>query len=173
MRPKPVNYKLIAREDKPEIYDLVDDLIKQYHGDLEHAVVLLYWRSGWKPDADKIVRLAQVRLATDREKELREHDFTICLHDEFWDMLSDEQKRAIMDSQLTRVARAEDKNGDPREDSAGRPVWRLRRFEHEDFHATARRHNMTVADVQANIAERLGKCDDAEDGSYVAQQLEQ
>lgn len=172
MRPKPVNYKLITQEDEPELYDLVDKLVEQYHGsELEGAVILLYWRSGWKPDADNLVRLAQVRLATDRERELREHDFTIALHDELFDILGVDQKRTVLDSQLTRVARATDKEGDPREDSLGRPVWRLRRSEYDDYQVSQRRHRMTLADVQSHVAERLGKCENAEEGSYVAEQL--
>lgn len=164
-QPKPVNFRLIERPDDQALYGELDRLVQQYHPELTGAVILLYWRSGWRPDADYLVTLAQVQLATDRERELREHDLSIALNQDHWHLLDPQQRLAVIDTELTRVTRSKDKEGEEREDEHGRPVWRLRRYE-AGTESVRRRHGLSLMDIQADLSTKLAP--QAEEGSHVA-----
>ena len=168
-KPKLVNFKLIPRGDKPEYYTLLDEIVQKYHGDLVGAVFVIFDRKGWKPNPDNMVVLAQIKIATDLQKTLQEHDLQLMLNSEWWDALSRDDQIVILDSELDRVAPAKDKHGDQREDEYGRMLWRLRKYEFNDAALIKQRHGKTRTDVLNDVASKIGGS--AEDGSYASNVL--
>lgn len=153
---KPVNYKLIQRGDDTDgLYAMLDDLIEKYHIHLQGVAFLIWWRGNWRPDKDGYIHMAQVRKATDFDRELVEHDLSLLLNRERWGELSTAQQRAWMDKALCRVVRDEDKHGDPKEDDAGRPLFRLRKAEVEEYTGVVRRHGMYTAQLQDFVTAAL------------------
>lgn len=171
-KPKLVNWELI--EDS-EIYDLVNDLIQKYHSggetNISNLCYVLMWKHNIKPDQDGFVRLATISKSNDQIRELRPHDVIIGINKYIWEILNDNQKMAVLDSQLERVAVSIDKKTKIiKEDDRGRTIYRLRRPEVLDEQTLTRRHNTTLQAVQEFAYEKL-QVAGAEKGSYIAEVL--
>jgi len=172
-KPKPVNWQLI--EDQ-ELYTFVGELIEKFHGsDKDIGGVglnfVLMWRHNVKMDQDGYVVLADVTKSSDQNRELRPHDVIIGVNKDAWSVMDARQRTVVIDSQLERIAVCLDKDGNPKEDDRGRTLFRLRRVETIDDHTFARRHAHTMREVQEFIHDQFAKAG-AEEGSYVAEQLE-
>src|SRR5262245_43796017 len=85
-KPKPVRYELIPRDSVIgfPIYQMLDDLITEYHAELAQARIALAWCTSWKPDADGRVTLGKCKKASDLDRELAAFDFVILLRRSFW-----------------------------------------------------------------------------------------
>lgn len=172
-KPKPVNWQLIDNDD--ELYDFVGDLIDKYHGgdrDLEGLNFVVMWKHNVKQDQDGYIVLADVTKSSDQARELRPHDVVIGINKDAWSVLEVDQRRVVIDCQLERIAVCVDKEGDPKEDDRSRRMYRLRRLEVLDDQTMQRRHSMTIHEVQQFVFDKFNT-GDAEDGSYVAEQLAQ
>lgn len=170
MKPKPVNWQLI---DDPDLYDFTQDLIDKYHGgdkDINGVNFVIMWRHNVKQDQDGYILLADVSKSSDKMRELRPHDVVIGINKDAWSLLDDAQKAVVIDCQLERIAVCVDKSGEPKEDDRSRNIYRLRRLEVLDDHTMKRRHGITIHDVQEFVFDKFN-VGDAEEGSYVAEQL--
>lgn len=172
-KPKPVNWQIIENDE--ELYDFVQELIDKYHGgdkDIGGVGInfVLMWKHNVKQDQDDYIVLADVTKSSDQARELRPHDVVIGINKVAWELLDATQRRVVIDSQLERIAVCLDKNDDPREDDRSRNIFRLRRLEVLDDHTMQRRHQMTIHEVQDFIHDKFNT-GDAEEGSYVAEQL--
>jgi hypothetical protein len=147
-----VGYELIARDHVHghPVYALMDELIREHHPDLRPARFVLAWNLTWQPDADGRVVIGQVKRSSDLDRELIEFDFVILLRRAFWkdERVTDEQRAAAMDHQLCHCQRATTKGGDPAVDERGRPVWRLRKHDVEEFADVIERHGMHSHDLE-------------------------
>lgn len=165
-KPKPVNWQ--SDDNVPT--QLVLDLIKQYHLELEGLVPVVLWRINVKIDPDGYVWLADVTKTPDKYRELHEHDVVIGLNKDAWSVLDDQQKAVVIDSQLERIAVSVDKQGNKKEDDRSRTVFRLRKERLVDDNVLHRRHGLHELDVQAYVSQKF-TIGDAEEGSYIAEQL--
>lgn len=157
MKPKQVNWQIIPRVSTGvEPYDILDDLTTTFHDDIKGVVIVLMWRHNAKIDADNYLELSSISKTPDKHRELQEHDFIIGLNKEIWDMLDIDQKKIVIDAQLQRIAVAEDKDGEPREDDRSRVVYRLRRDEISTPEVQRRRHGAALGDVVDHIVSRIG-----------------
>jgi len=152
-KPKPVNWEMIdsSSPDNGGLYDLCETLIRQFHSGekgIEGVNCFFMWRHNIKPDQDGFVYLADVTKSSDKVRELVPHDFIIGVNKLVWNLLDDKQKSILIDSQLERIAKCVDKDGNPKEDDKARQLYRLRRLEVLDDHTMHRRHAMTLNDVQ-------------------------
>lgn len=153
-RSKKVNFVLIPEvsEDgerrRADEYVLLDRIAADWHPHLADALILLAWRVGWSEDKDGKLILGQCKKASDLGKELREHDFVILLNKEAWETLSDSQREALLDHELSHCAVSLDDKGKPRKDDRGRTVYRLRKHDIEDFTAVIRRHGCYKRDLE-------------------------
>lgn len=155
-KPKSVNWELIDKNT--DIYEMISNLISQYHSGnlgLEDLNVLVMWRNNIKPDQDGFLLLADITKSSDKVRELHPHDVIIGINKMSWDLLNDQQKRCILDSQLERVVACVDKDNNHKEDDRSRPLYRLKRLEVLDDQTMIRRHNMSVHQVQDFINSRL------------------
>ena len=147
-----VNYELIVRESVAghPLYTLLDELVYAHHDDLKVAKIALAWCLAWQPDVDGRVTLGQCKRASDLDRELAAFDFVILLRRAFWrnEQVTDAQRRALLDHELCHCARAQDKHGDPAVDERGRPVWRTRRHNVEEFAEVVERHGMWTGDLE-------------------------
>ena len=160
-KPKPVNWELINNNDaigKP-IYELTDKLIKQYYSvgttSLENLGIVIMWRHNVKPDIDGFLLLSDISKSPDKVRELMPHDMVIGVNKMAWDLLNDQQKAVVIDTQLDRVAVCLSKDGEPKEDDKFRLIYRLRRIELADDEKMLKRHGTTMANTQEYILEKM------------------
>ncbi len=152
--PKKVNYKLI--EDK-SIHSLLEEIVSEYHEELGEAHIALAWQKSIKADKDGRLVLGKCVKATDLQKEFASYDFIILLNQEVWqhESFTIEKKRALIDHELCHAAPAIDAETDEqKEDERGRPVWRIRKHDIEEFREIVQRHGCYKGDLE-KFAEAL------------------
>ena len=156
--PKKVVYELIDRGGVVghPMYALLDDLVHRYHKDLRPARIALAWCKSWKPDVDGRVTLGKCKRASDLDREMAQFDFIILLRRTFWidSRVTDLQRTALLDHELCHAARKFDPNGEPVEDERGRPVFRTRKHDIEEFADVVARYGIWQSDVE-NFAAAL------------------
>ena len=155
-RPKTVSYELLTRDtvEGYPMYQLLEQLVADWHPELEPARIALAWCTSWKPDVDGIVTLGKCKKASDLDRELALYDFVILLRRAFWlDLrVSDEQRLALLDHELYHAAPSYDKNGEPVKDERGRYVWRVRKHDIEEFTAIVERYGCYKRDLEVFAA---------------------
>jgi len=163
MKPKPVNVELITRENENgelrQPYAILDELVAEHHPDLADARIALAWRDGWTEDADGRLRLGQTKKASDLDRDLHGFDFVILLNHEVWNRIAftERQMRALLDHELCHCAVAKDKNGEVKMDERGRPVWRLRKHDIEEFAEVVARHGLWRHELEKFVAVAMEK----------------
>jgi len=166
-KPKPVNWELIkVNRDSPHecLYEFVVQIINQYHDRLNNLIVVLMWRYNVRPDPDGYMLLADITKSSDKMRELFEHDVVIGINKQAWQLLSDKQKRLLIDTQLERVVVCLDKDGKPKEDDRSRLIYRLKRMEVIDERIMLDRHNTTMDKVHEYVYNKMNG--QFETGSY-------
>ena len=151
-KPKKVSYRLIpadSDEGRP-MYRLLEELVAAHHEDLTQARIALAWCTSWKPDVDGIVTLGKCRKASDLDRELAAFDFVILLRQSFWQdpLVTDVQRRALLDHELCHGTVKLDQHGEPVEDERGRLVYRLRKHSIEEFTEVIERYGTYKSDLE-------------------------
>lgn len=151
-KPKKVVFQLIDPNERPEpeAYILLRELRAEQHFDAAEARIALAWQKAIKPDVDGRLMLGKCVKATDLQRELVELDFVILLNREVWDDIDfrTEKKIALLDHEMCHAARAVDSDGEPRIDTKGRPVWRIRGHDIEEFREVVARHGCYKHDLE-------------------------
>ena len=137
----------VASTDDPA-YDLLGQELEASHPELVGAGIALVWRFGWRPDADGRLTLGQARRCTDPERLMHGTDFLILLNSEAWHGFDERQRRALLDHELSHCAPALDDGGEQGEDEEGRPVWRTRGHDAEEFVDVVKRHGLWRSDLE-------------------------
>jgi hypothetical protein len=152
-KPKKIAFQLISPDD-PSIIDRPHDILAEVraenHFDTAAAKIALAWKKGIKPDADMRVVLGFLMRATDLQRELIDYDFVIVLNREVWEdpEFTQAQKRALLDHEMCHAARCVDEDGKPWVDVKGRPVWRTRSHDIEEFDEIVARHGCYKRDLE-------------------------
>jgi putative metallopeptidase len=149
---KKVSYELIDRESdigRP-MYAHLSDLIERHHEDLLVARIVLAWCTSWKPDVDGRMPLGKCIKATDLHRELAPYDFVILLNRTYYEDLhfTETQRRALIDHELCHAAPKCDARGEPVIDERGRPVFRTRKHDLEEFSEIADRYGCWKRDLE-------------------------
>lgn len=131
-------------------YEVMAEIRAEHHFEIAAAKIALAWKKGIKPDADARLTLGYCTKATDLQRELIDFDFVIVLNKEVWEdpEFSQAQKKALIDHELCHAARSRDEDGNLRTDSKGRPVWRLRGHDIEEFREIIDRHGCYKRDLE-------------------------
>jgi Putative phage metallopeptidase len=172
-QPKAVNYELIGEDEivgRP-MYHLLRELVDAHHRDeLHEARIALAWCTSWKPDVDGRVTLGKCKKASDLDRELMAFDFVILLRRSFWrnETVTDAQRAALLDHELCHAGLKFDERGDPVEDARGRPVYRTKKHDVEEFINVVKRHgiwrheleDMAAALARSHTATTFQPCDD-------------
>ncbi|MCP4897031.1 MAG: hypothetical protein GY906_08655 [bacterium] len=126
-------------------------LITENHDDLTQARIALAFNLSWKPDVDGRLQLGMMKVASDLDRELADYDLIIVLNRAFWGdpKVTDEQRTALLDHELSHGALQRAKNLEPIEDEKGRKCYRIRKHDIEEFSAVASRHGMWKKDIEA------------------------
>lgn len=167
-KPKPVNWTLANDQD---IDDIIETLLDRYHRtDKSDSIGTVHcvpmWRHNIKIDQDNYILLADISKSTDKVRELYPHDMIIGINKDAWSILEENQKFALIDAQLERIAVCLDKDDETKEDDKARTVYRLRRPEVMDEHTIQRRHGTTIQEIQEYVLDKFSGVE-AEEGSYV------
>ena len=155
MSEKAVNFEeIVDRNSEP--YRILNEM-RRYHHDIDNARIALAWRINLKVDKDGHLILGKCVKVSDLQKEFADYDFIILLNREVWEdgEFTEEKKRALIDHELCHAAVSEDDDG-PRQDDRGRPVFRCRKHDIEEFHAIVQRHGTYKRDLEI-FAEALLK----------------
>lgn len=158
---KKINFELIpapAEGECSEPYELLEEARRKWHPDLAEAKIALAWRKELRPNADGRLILGKCMKASDLQRELVDWDVVILLNREAWSavLFTREKKLALVDHELCHATRAKDKNGFAKTDERGRPVWRMRGHDVEEFRCIVERHGVWKGDLEA-FAESLLK----------------
>ena len=149
-KPKQVKFDLINSNDNAEPYNVMRSVRKEFHKDTLNAEIALAWQLDIKPDVDGHVLLGKCIKASDLQRELVDYDFVILLNKAVWQSseFTIEKKRALMDHELMHADIAVDKEGEPKINSKGRSVWRIRAHDIQEFHDVVRRHGCYKGDLE-------------------------
>lgn len=157
-KPKKIAFELIQPEPETEPYRLMREIRSRHHEDIRLARIAIAWRKGLKSDPDGHLILGKCMKASDLQRELVKWDFVILLNQEVWTEpeFGIIQKSALIDHELMHADRAVDDEGEPKIDVRGRPVWRIRKHDIEEFQAIVARHGCYKRDLEI-FAEALMK----------------
>lgn len=153
-KPKKLTYELIERDSLAghPIYALLDDLVAVHHDDLSRteARIALAWCTSWKPDVDGRVTLGKCMKASDLHRELAPYDFVILLSRSFVEdpLVTVQQRRALLDHELSHAAVKYDATGEPMRDARDRVCFRVRKHDLEEFAAVVARHGCYKRDIE-------------------------
>lgn len=152
-KPKKVLFQLIKPDEvilAGQPYELLNEIRAEYHFDTTEANIALAWRKGTKPNADGHLVLGRCVKASDLQRELVDYDFVIVLNKEVWEdpEFDRDKKLALLDHELCHAARAVDEDGEPKIDSKGRPVWRVRGHDIEEFTEIVHRRGTWKRDLE-------------------------
>jgi hypothetical protein len=161
-KPKKVNFRVLDRKDHDgqEPYRILDDLVAKYRRDLTGCRIALAWRFGWgKPNADGLMTLGRCMKSSDLHRSLHLYDFVILLNHFAWPDLDEKRRTALIHHEITHIAVAKDKNGDPKEDADGNTVYRLRKHDLEEFRDIVEIYGMYKQDIEEFVAAAQQKKD--------------
>ena len=144
--PKKVSYEVVP-DESPE-YERLAGLVAESHDHLANARIALAWNTGWKDDADGRITLGQCKKVSDLDRELHEFDFVIVLNREYWNAFNDAQRDALLDHELCHAQAKVDEHGEQEQDERGRPVWRIRKHDVEEFGEIVKRHGLWKHDLE-------------------------
>ncbi len=133
------------------VYTTANELIDKHHEDLRDARIAFAWNLSWQPDVDGRVQLGKMKLASDLDRELADFDLVVILSREFWrdPNVTDKQREALLDHELSHGALQRAKNLEPIEDEKGRKCYRIRKHDIEEFSAVVDRHGVYQRDLEA------------------------
>jgi hypothetical protein len=176
-KPKAINH-LVTPRGYPEdwvkaAYDLLDEILSQHHPELAEASIVLAWRYGWTPDQDGHETIGKCLKASDLNKELHGFDAVVLLNRDIWgdSEFTNEMKGAVIDHELSHLAPATDQLGEPKRDEHGRPVFRIRRHDIEEFSGVVERHGAWRHEIETFV-KALGEARSAPLFSEAAREAE-
>jgi hypothetical protein len=153
---KAVPFRLIHRKgpDGVRLYAWLGELLEAHHQDVLDAQFALAWHTGWKPDDDGHLILGQCRKSSDLDREIHNaaaYDFIILLNQNFYDdpLVSDVQRRAVLDHELCHAGVRVDDDGAPIIDERGRVSYRIRKHDLEEFSDIVERYGCWKRDIEA------------------------
>ena len=144
---KKINFELIPEDTPP--YKLLER-VRKHHEPTADAVISLAWWMEVATDKDGHTALGKCVKSSDLQRELHNTDFVILLNREIWEdaEFTDDKRRALLDHELSHAAVATDSEGAQRFDDSGRPVWRIRKHDIEEFQAVVHRHGCWKRDLE-------------------------
>jgi len=146
---KPVNYILIDEKAEPEAYEILDEA-RYEHGDVGEAKIGLAWRKNVTPNQDDQIELGKCTKVSDLQREFIEYDFIIVLNRAVWSspQWDRAKKLALLDHELCHAAVSLDEDGEVKYNERGRPVYRIRKHDVQEFHENVVRHGCYKLDLE-------------------------
>lgn len=115
------------------LINLAHELIQEHHGHLIEAKIKYLFRTGnW--EVKKRDTWGQAKKVGKEIKFLTGYDFIITIHQDVWEQLNNEDRKALLDHELQHCSAGTD--------NVGNKVWYVQGHDLEDFHAIIRRHGL-------------------------------
>jgi hypothetical protein len=138
---------------------LLLDKARMHHPHLAEAKITLAYRRDWKADKDGLRTLGKCKKVSAVEKLFHGYDFVIILNFDVWmsEVLDEKKRLAILDHELCHAQVVEDKDGATVTDHEGRPKWRCRKHDLEEFRDIVNRHGVYKQDILDFVKEAMEK----------------
>lgn len=149
-QPKKPNYVVIdeATQEGVAVIKVVAKMVKAHHKHLMNAKIVPAWMLGKKPDKDGHVVLGRMRKCSELERELHGRDAILLLNQAYWRTFSEAQREALVDHELCHLDQVLDADLEPAVDGHGKPKFRIRKHDLEEFRAVVERHGCYLADLK-------------------------
>lgn len=154
-----------------EVEPLADEILSQYHGEIAEldpdiGYFFVEYDSDTKEAAAKkrrelppVLKLhgvacaATIKVNSYKDRVQGKPDVTVTINREAWEEYTDEQRRALLDHELTHLIPKLDKNGGPVADDLGRPEFKMRPHDYDlsGFGSVIRRHGKAAIEVKATV----------------------
>lgn len=144
---KKIPWQLIC-DQREEPWEILRKYVDEHHPHLKDATFAMAWRSALKADKDGIIMLGKAKKASDLDRDLAAYDLLIILNREHWEIFDRAQREALIDHELCHLRVAKDKEGELRTDERGRPVYRMRKHDVEEFTEVIDRHGVYKNDLE-------------------------
>lgn len=151
MAKKQPTYEVIGEDERPDLYEVMRELLDEHHDELDGAVVQLVWRRSWKSDKDDRLILGQAVIPGRVDRLTHGVDLRVLLNYEVYNSVnfSREQQRALIDHELQHFAPALDEDTMEQKVGAdGLREWRKRKHNLEEFREIVARHGQWKSDIQ-------------------------
>lgn len=126
-------------EKAPEVQEVAERLIPQYHDHLVDAKIGYFKRYGTWTSQGLTVNGKAVKVSS-RDKFIHGLDFLIIVNADEWQQGTPEWRAALVDHELCHCQRAVDAEGEYAEHEDGSPVWTIGGHAVEEFPEVAHRH---------------------------------
>lgn len=124
--------KLAVIEPDSDAREILDEIRKAHHEDLEHATIELIWILEGRKSKGKTV-LGTCRVAPELWFRLAGVDLVVELYRTWWVKADGDAKRYLVDHELSHAAPKLDGGGLQEADATGRRLWRSIPHDVEDF----------------------------------------
>lgn len=127
-------------ENAPEVQEVANKLIGQFHSHLVEAKIRYLFRTGdWVSKGMPVY--GQAQKCSDKDKFLTGYDFIITIAKEYWDEMSPDEKKANVDHQLLHCGRGAS-------DYQGNPTWVKNEHDFEGFVTEVKRHGFWTEELK-------------------------
>ncbi|HHV61127.1 MAG TPA: hypothetical protein GXX51_00575 [Firmicutes bacterium] len=130
----------VSFSEAPEVQEIAEKLIEEYHDHLKQARIKYLFRSGNWTAGCKTIWAKATKLSA-QQTYLTGFDFVITVNRDIWAKLTVEAREALVDHELSHCSC----DYDP----LGRPIWRTQGHEVEDFADVIRRHGLWSVELEA------------------------
>lgn len=151
-KPKRTKMRAIEGDDLKQVKPLLTRAVAEWHPELTKARFALVWVLNLEPDQDGRLVLGKAKRASDCDRELADHDLIVFLNRDAWTDLSEAQRLALIDHELSHFTLVLDEDGDPRKDDRGRLCFRMVKHDLGEFRSVVKRHGCYLSDIEAFAA---------------------
>jgi hypothetical protein len=160
-KPQSIKISLLARDEehKGDPYAILDRLVARHHDHLAKATIGLAWNLGWRCDADGHVKLGKAQKCREADRQAHGLDFIILLNRDVWQQawFTEAEMEALLDHELSHCGVRESDEGETILDEKGRPVYRMRKHDIEEFRHIVRRHGCWKSDLVAFVQDAVAR----------------
>jgi hypothetical protein len=119
------------------VYNVMAELINEYHSDLRNCKIKCLFYDKPRKRSGKVI-LATAEAVSPKFNYLTGIDFIISVYVEAWGIMVDQEKKALLDHELTHCFIGENKDGEP--------VYTILPHDVEDFRVIIERYGADWAD---------------------------
>jgi len=143
----------LKTDEGQELVKLVKETLEYpEHTELKGAKILCAWMLGLKKDRDGHLVLGKAYRPSELERIRDGVDLIVKLNQAAWRELSERQRLALLDHELSHFATVPGPDGvGEAKDSHGRTRYRIRRHDIEDFRAVVKRHGSYKEDLRSFV----------------------
>jgi hypothetical protein len=120
-----------------DVYGVMAELLNEYHSSLLNCKIKCLFYDKPRKRSSKII-LATAEAVSAKYSYLTGLNFIISVYDEAWEVMVDQEKRALLDHELNHCFIGEDKDGEP--------VYKIIPHDVEDFRVIIDRYGAGWAD---------------------------